>query len=155
MPDITEPRELTPVQKFWGGGDNGFKDLVPHVEKVTPEEVAEAEEAMTPVPKASPAPEPVGSVPSIQAGAPTRSETPALPESTIPTVVKSDADSESGKLSESNEAESPTTSPQSPEPESSSSSSSSETSPGSNMPPVSVQPPPVVSPPAVQTTPNP
>ena len=152
MPDISEPRELTPVQKFWGGG-KGFKDLSPHIEKIDAEEVAEAEEAMTPAPKDFSAPASAASVELPPPTAPVRSETPALPAATTEQQENSSgADSGCGKPSGSREDEPSTSSQTKPAPESSSSSSSSETSPGKSTPPAAVKPPIVVSPPADPTT---
>lgn len=136
----TEPRTLSPVQMKWDGSQ-GIKDFGPRIERVTDEEVAEAEEAMTPAPKASSALESADSKDSPPLGAQQKSEIPALPEGTTPTEENSDADKGNGKDNESSADEPPkqTKTPQSPEP--SSPSSSSPTSPGVTAPPVPAKPP--------------
>ena len=145
--ESSEPRELTPVQNFWSGGGNGFKDLSVHLVPVdaeeTDEEVAEAEEAMTPAPKVSPVPESATSGESPPPTAPPASVTPALPANVSPTEALEAAVKESGKANELNEDEPQTSSPQSPSPDSSSPSSSSPTSPGKNAPPAPASPPPM------------
>jgi hypothetical protein len=157
-----EPRELTPVQMFWDN-TNGVRDFRPHIQKVEPEEevvvvrvegptdeemreAEEVEKALTPAPKDSPA---QGSVPSQESAAsiaPSELETPVLPASTPPmpsqvTPQQSDADSESGKPSESSEAVPPPTTPPTPAPATSSPASSSATSRGKSTPPAVAKPP--------------
>lgn len=143
-----EPRELTPIQMFWGANQNA-KDFSPHVQKVEPEEVkeagpteaelreiVEAEEALTPAPKDSLAQGSVPSEASAASIAPSELETPVQPATETP-----DADSESGKPSESNADEPPTTTPPPPAPATSSPASSSATSRGKSTPPVVAKPP--------------
>lgn len=135
-----EPRTLTPVQMMWDGSQ-GIKDFGPRIERVTEEEVLEAEEAMTPAPKVSSALESADSKDSPPLGAQQKSETPALPETTIPTEENSGADKESGKDSDSNADEPPKQSKTQPSPAPSLPSSSSPTSPGGQTPPVPAKPP--------------
>jgi hypothetical protein len=152
----SEPRELTPIQRFWGDNPN-FKDFSPHAvpaDTVLESEVEEVEEVLTPAPKGSPAPESVTFSESQPTDAPPRSETPALPSNVLPTELLEAAVKESGKDSDEIEDDPQTQKTTTPSQDPSSPSSSSETSPGSNEPPAEVKPPAVASPPAVPTTPK-
>ena len=148
-----EPRELSPVQKFWG--PDGVKDFGPHpvpADSVEDTE-EEVEEVLTPVPKDSSALEFASYTDSTLSSAPLVPDFRVLPVTVTPTVSPEDADKESGKDSESSEGEPPLVPDATPSRENSSQSSSSGTSPGSSEPPASVPPPPVASPPVVPTTP--
>ncbi len=146
-----EPRELTPVQKFWDGS-NGFKDMSPHVQKVgVVEEVPmaglaegpsdaelaqveadEAEAALTPAPKDESVLESADSQASIESIAPERLETPVpQPDATPTTETESeDAETESGKASEPSEVEPPSQPTTKPSPATSSPSFSLPKPPG-------------------------
>jgi hypothetical protein len=149
-------RELTPMQMFWKS-EPSAKDFTVNVmpsdadEKVEAEEV---EEAITPAPKASTAPESVISAESQPPSAPAKSETLATHVAVDPTAFLV-AVSESGKVNVASEDEPETEKETKPVPDSSSQSSSTETSPGSSTPPASVSPPPVASPPVAPTIPTP
>lgn len=152
-----EPRELTPIQKFWEP-TAGFRDYsVNPVPADTPEpedEVEEVEEVLTPAPKDESALASAVLPDSHPVTAPPASETPVPSEPSTPTEKLEAAVKASGKDSESNEDEQPTPSSAPPVPASSSQSSSSETSPGKPTPPASAQPPFVAPPPVVPTTPK-
>lgn len=154
MSNEQEPRELTPVQAFWDPAANkNFKDFSPKVVKVDPheppqetdEEVREAEEALTPAPKDSYAPESVTSPESPPSTVPSESASPVqAPIPPLPTQVEvqqEDADSESGKPSGSSADVVPPAPATPPSPVTSSPSSSTVTSPGKPTPPAPVQPP--------------
>jgi len=157
MPEIEnprEPRELTLVQKFWDGGQ-GIKNYAPNVQRVedepAAEEVAEAEEAMTPAPKDSSAPESATSEGTPPPVAPPRSESPVPP---LPshTTDQSVADRVSGKDSDESVVEPQTEKETTSGTDDSSPSSSTPTSPGSSTPPAPVKPPTVAPPPVAPTT---
>lgn len=131
----SQPRELTPIQKFWDGSQ-GMKDYGPRIQKI--EEDVEAEEVLTPAPKDLSVLESVDSKESPPNDAQTASERPVPPETMTPTKEpNSDADKENGKRSESNAPAPPIpTAPPLPHNLAPSlQNSSSETSPGKNEPP--------------------
>lgn len=145
MPELNQPREITPIQKFWGPS---YKDMSPHPQKVeevyvpppaayVDPETIEAEEVMTPAPKGLVVPESAPLPELINQTELYESELPVPPVQTIPAV-----DSESGKASDVSEPERVNPNPQSLSPEPlSPSSSSTQTSTGNATPPVVAKPP--------------
>jgi hypothetical protein len=160
MSEQREPRELTPIQKFWDGKSQGVRDFSPHVQRV--DDFVEAEEAITPVPKAESArgsadsSEVVSTGTPISPTSPTVQENPAQTDELTPTEKLEAAVAANGKGSEPSEAAPPMPTTTTPQDESSSQSSSSATSPGSNTPPVVGSPPPVLppAPPIPTSTPS-
>lgn len=134
-----EPRELTPIQKFWDGRD-GVKDFGPRVVHVSSEERIEAEVALTPAPKDEFAAAFADSSDSLLPVLQPESETPVQHELS-PTEKLEAAVKESGKDNDENEDEPTTAPPMTPSPAPSSPSSSTETSPGKSTPPVVAKPP--------------
>lgn len=134
------PRELTPIQSFFGIGA-GIKNFSPEVIKVTDEEKEEVEAVLETAPKDVSVLASADSKDFRLTNAQRQSEIPVpTAESTLKELDEA-AVKESGKLSELKEEELPSPTTTSPEPETSSPSSSSSTSPGWSMPPAPVKPP--------------